>query len=149
MIISHTVAIILASLVLLLGSARAAEVEVQNGGFETGLSQPWGTGQYSEGHPIWWTSGSCQSSAGADRAVRKSGNLSLHIINRSPRAPNVFGSTQQPVRIVPNQRYRIIMWARARGLTSDGAVEIVVDRDWKVRPIRLPKGDYDWTRFTG
>ena len=41
------------------------------------------------------------------------------------------------------------MWARARGPTSDGAVEIVVDRDWKVRPIRLPKGDYDWTRFTG
>src|SRR6266567_2307209 len=148
MSIPRTVATFLASLALLEG-ALSAEVQVPNGGFEAGLSRPWGTGQYSEGRPIWWASGNCQSSANADPRIRKNGNFSLHIINLSDRAPNVFGSTQQRVPIAPNQRYRISMWARAQDLASDGAVEISVDPDWKVRPIRLPKGTYDWTRFTG
>ena len=133
-----------AGLLLLQGIApvsQGEEVRVPNGGFESGLSAPWGTGQYSDGHSVWWTSGNCQSSANADPRIRKSGNLSFHIINRSPRAANVFGSTQQPISIIPGQQYRINIWAKAHGLASDGAVAIVVDREWKVRPIRLPKGD--------
>src|SRR2546422_3052877 len=80
------------SLVLHGGSplAKGEVVELPNGGFEAGLSAPWGTGQYSEGRPVWWRSGNCLSSAEVDARVRKSGKLSLHIINRSPRAPNVF-----------------------------------------------------------
>ncbi len=49
----------------------------------------------------------------------------------------------------PGRRYRISLWARAERLASDGAVSIVVDEDWRVRPIRLPRGTYDWTEFTG
>jgi len=130
-------------------AANDETVVVPNGDFESGLARPWGTGQYSEGHPIWWNSGNCRSSAEADRSIRKNGAASLHIVNQSARAPDVFGSTQQPVSIIPNNQYRITLWARSRRLASNGAVEIVVDREWKVRPIHLPQGSYDWTRFSG
>ncbi|MBI3465123.1 MAG: C39 family peptidase [Planctomycetes bacterium] len=129
--------------------ARVDEPPIANGGFEAGFTAPWGTGQYAENRPIWWNSLDGQSAAEVDRQVKRSGERSLHIVNRSPRAPHVYGTTQQPLQIEPGRRYRVSLWARASGLASDGAVSILVDPEWKVRPIALPKGTYDWTAFSG
>jgi len=118
-------------------------------GFDRGLPSPWGTGHYSEGHTVWWTPNWCQSSATPDRTIRKSGTASLHIRNHSPRAPNVYGTTQRPVRIVPGRKYRVSVWVRANNLKSDGGVSILVDRKWIVRPVSLPRGTYDWMPLTG
>jgi len=110
----------------------------------------WGTGQFSEKHPgWWWNEGKCSSTAAQDAAGRKPGAKCLHVVNKTPRAPNHFGTTQQAVAITPGQRYQITLWARAKGLASDGGASVAVDEAWKVRPIQLPKGTYDWTRFTG
>ena len=124
-------------------------VAVRNGGFEEGLSAPWGTGQFGDGRPIWWNRGGCDSSASIDRVVRRSGRASLHLVNRSGFASNVYGTTQQPLTIIPGQRYRIELWAKARGLARNAAVNIIVDENWGTRPIHLRAGTYDWTRFRG
>ena len=77
------------------------------------------------------------------------GLVSLHIINPSNRAPNVYGTTAQLIPITPNQPYRITLWAQGLKLASRGAVTIVVDDAWSVRPIALPAGTYSWTRLSG
>jgi hypothetical protein len=117
--------------------------------FEKGLATPWGTGQYAEGRSTWWNSGGCDSQAVVDTEHARSGGASLHLINRSPRSPHVFGTTQMPVPIQAGGRYRISVWARADGLASAGAVNIAVDAKWVTRPISLPAGSYDWTHFEG
>ncbi|MEX0614261.1 MAG: carbohydrate binding domain-containing protein [Pirellulales bacterium] len=118
-------------------------------GFEKGLITPWGTGQYAKGRSTWWNSGGCDSRAVVDTRHARSGQASLHVINRTPRSPHVFGTTQMPVPIRSGIRYRISVWARARGLASAGAVNIAVDAKWLTRPISLPAGSYDWTYFEG
>jgi hypothetical protein len=120
-----------------------------NGGFESRLAAPWGSGLYSNGRSIWWTSGGCNCTAEADEAVRKSGNFSLRITNRSPRGPHVYGTTAQRIPVTPKRSYRVTLWAKASGLASNGAVSFVVDDVWKVRPIELPGGSYSWRKFTG
>lgn len=123
---------------------------VQKGGFEEGLATPWGTGQYAAKDRLeWWHSGKCISTAIAVKEIHRGGKKSLHIVNLSPRAANIYGTMQQPLSITVGQRYRVSLWAKAKGLTSDGAVSIIVDSAWKIRPIVLNKGSYDWTCFTG
>lgn len=131
------------------GLATGRPVPVPSGGFEGGLDMPWGTGQYAQNRTIWWNSGDCQSQAEADGPFRHEGARSLHIVNRSPRRPNVFGTTQQSISIEPGRLYRITAWARANQLGSNGAVSVVVDADWKIRPIQLPAGSYEWRQFSG
>ncbi|MBI2478808.1 MAG: hypothetical protein HYV60_09285 [Planctomycetia bacterium] len=60
-----------------------------------------------------------------------------------------YGTTQQPIIIQPGQRYSISVWARGQNLASSGAVSVIVDDDWRVRPIVLPGGSFDWTQFRG
>ena len=145
----------LASLLLLgivlstVRTAGSAEVLPGNGGFETGLAPPWGTGQYSAGRPIWWNSSNCASRAEIDETTAMEGLVSLHIVNASPRAAQVYGTTAQEIRIEPNQPYRISVWVQGLNLASAGAVTIVVDDAWQVRPISLPGGTYAWTRISG
>jgi hypothetical protein len=136
--------------VLVLGSTMSAaqEITVPNGGFESGLVKPWGTGSLASS-AVWWNSGGCKSTASADPSVRHGGTLSLHVVNASHRGPNVFGCTQQPIIVPVGRPIRISLFARARDLRSNGAVSIVVDSEWKIRPIQLPKGTWDWTRFSG
>ncbi len=120
-----------------------------NGGFESGLAAPWGSGLYSQGRPIWWTSNGCQCTAEANESVHKSGNFSLRIINRSPRSPNVYGTTAQRIPIMRTRSYRVTLWAKASHLASNGAVFFTVDGAWKIQPIVLPAGSYSWKKFTG
>jgi hypothetical protein len=130
-----------------LGGGRA--LTVPNGGFENGLDRPWGTGQFAQGRAVWWNNGGCQSQAEADGQSRHGEARSLHIVNRSPRGPHVYGTTQQSLAVEPGQRYRITVWARANQLSAHGAVSVIVDAAWKVRPIQLPAGTYDWRQFSG
>lgn len=122
---------------------------LRNGGFEKGLTAPWGTGQYSEGHTPWWNSGGCLSTAVLDTSVHKGGKASLHLVNTSLRGANVFGTTAQRVSIQPDTTYRIIFWAKGKDLASAGALNIAVDPEWRVRPIAIPAGSFDWQRFEG
>ena len=122
---------------------------IPNGGFETGLSIPWGTGPDSSNRAVWWNRGNCKSRAVVDRAKKHEGDASLHVVNDSPRSPNVYGTTQQPLDVEPGRRYRIGLWAAASNLATAGAVSVIVDSEWKVRPIQLPQGTYDWRHFSG
>lgn len=121
------------------------------GGFEEGLAAPWGTGQavIGDGPSIWKNRNGCTSTITADSTVRHGGNISMHIVNSTPRAPHVYGTTQQPLALKPNHRYGISLWARASDVRSAGAVSLIVDQEWRNRPIQLPAGTYDWTPFTG
>jgi len=139
-------ACVIGSLILSLG-VLAAGLQSRVLAVEIGR---WGTGQFAEKHPgWWWNEGKCNSTAAQDAAGRKPDTKCLQVVNKTPRAPNQFGTTQQAVAIVAGQRYQITLWARAKGLASDGGAGVAVDEAWKVRPIQLPKGTYDWTRFTG
>ncbi|HNV72600.1 MAG TPA: hypothetical protein PKO06_23025, partial [Candidatus Ozemobacteraceae bacterium] len=109
----------------------------------------WDTGQYAAGKDLWWNSNNCDSYIQRDGKQPHSGKYSLHLVNRSAKAPHTYGTTQQLLSIVPGQRYRVTLWAKGKQLTSPGSVSIVVDEAWSVRPIVLPQGSFDWTQFTG
>ncbi|MBI2267248.1 MAG: tetratricopeptide repeat protein [Armatimonadetes bacterium] len=121
-----------------------------NGGFEEGLSLPWGTGHYETGNfsfGIWWNSMLCRSYAKIDTLISHSGNHSLRITNFSGGQPHVFGTTSQRIRnISPNTLYEIELWARADSLERS-AVLIILDPAWHIRPLTLSEGTYDWKHF--
>ncbi len=129
--------------------AVPADGLIGNGGFNAGLGPPWGTGLYSEGRPVWWNSPGCRSEVSLDETVAMEGLASLHIINPSARAAQVYGTVAQRIPIEPNRPYRITVWVRGLDLASAGAVSVVVDEAWQVRPIVLPPGSYAWTRLSG
>lgn len=116
-------------------------------------SGPWGKGQYGE-KGIWWNSNNADCTFGRyglkdfDTLYKRFGiTHALCINNRSPAAPHVYGTTVQQIRARPG-RYRITLWAAAQNLTN-GVIYVVVDRPWRVRPISLPGGNYDWRQFSG
>ena len=132
----------------ILGEPQDLNSPVAEEGFEGAFAAPWGTGQYAAKAP-WWTSGGCNANGTFDRSHWHSGGKALHIINRSARAADVYGTTQMPLQLTTGKKYQITAWGRANGLASAGGASIVVDEDWKIRPIQLPQGTYDWTEFTG
>lgn len=142
-------AIFAALICVVAAGAASPEPWFFSAGFEDGLKSPWGTGQQFNNHSVWWNSGGCGSSAEADWRVRRNGNYALRINNPSPRKPEVFGTTQQPVTFQQGHRYRIEVWALGRNLASHGAVSLVVDSQWRMRPIQLPAGTYDWQQLKG
>lgn len=119
-------------------------------GLERGLVPPWGTGHYESGHfnfGIWWNSSTCRSFAKMDSSQSHSGQSSLRLSNFTPVGPHLFGTTSQRIRAVsPNTNYEISLWAKADSL-SPGAVQIIVDAGWLLRPLTLPPGTYDWKPF--
>jgi len=140
------------SFIVAMASSLAFPAEqnlLKNGGFEQGLGTAWGIGQYGDPNKPWWNSGSCSSRADVSGQIHHGGKASLHIINSSPRAPNVFGTTVQRIAIQPGQQYKITLWAKGRELVSKGAINIIVDSAWNIRPIMLPSGTYEWQKFEG
>ncbi|MHB9024905.1 MAG: carbohydrate binding domain-containing protein [Armatimonadota bacterium] len=135
------------------GGTPAAGGEEKNllvhGDFEAGFSRPWGTGLYSENRPMWWNAGNCKSSVSADGTVKYNGRMSLHVVNPTARQPNCYGTTAQRIAIQKNRKYRITLWARAYEVASNGAISIIVDSKWSIRPIVLPAGTYGWREFQG
>jgi hypothetical protein len=124
---------------------------IGNGGFEAGLAWPWGTGRYSElgRGKCWWNSTTCQSTAVVESSERHEGTQSLHIMNPSPQAPHVFGTTAQRVAIKKNTPYRLTLWAKGKGQAARGGSSIIVDSRWLIHPIIFPAGDFDWQQFEG
>jgi CHAT domain-containing protein/Tfp pilus assembly protein PilF len=124
-----------------------------NGGFESGLLPPWGTGHYERRggkfrFGIWWNSGNARSFFKIDSTQDHSGHQSLLIRNFSRAKPHVFGTTSQRIeRLLPNTVYRLSLWAKAKDLEK-GAVSFTIDPGWNQRPITLPGGSYDWKSFT-
>jgi len=140
---------LLAIVALAVSIAVPADSLIGNGGFNAGLGPPWGTGLYSEGRPVWWNSQDCKSEVSLDESVAMEGLASLHIINDSTRAPQVYGTMAQRISIEPNRPYRITVWVRGLDVASAGAVSVVVDEAWQRRPIAAPAGSYAWTRLSG
>ncbi|MEW6282126.1 MAG: CHAT domain-containing protein, partial [Candidatus Eremiobacterota bacterium] len=128
-------------------AAGAGPELVSEGGFERGLVPPWGTGHYESGNfsfGIWWNSLTCRSFAKMDGAVVRSGSASLRITNFTPAGPHLFGTSSQRIRAVtPNTLYEVSLWARADSL-APGAVQLILDAGWHVRPLTLPAGTYEW-----
>lgn len=137
------------ALMLIGACAWSTELLLVNAGFEQGFVKPWGTGLYSENRPLWWNSGGCRSTVEIDESSVIEGAAALHIVNPSPRAAQVYGTTAQRIRIEPDRPYRLTVWARGLDLASAGAVSLVVDADWRVRPVSLPAGTYAWTGLSG
>jgi ferric-dicitrate binding protein FerR (iron transport regulator) len=118
-----------------------------NGGFEQGLASPWESGFYTKKPVVWMNSGDCKSTADLDQKNFHSGTASLYLRNQSNRAPNIYGTMAQKIKVIKNRYYAITLWARGQNLASNGALNIAVDPMWRIRPIALPAGNFDWTRF--
>lgn len=121
---------------------------IVNGGFENGLTSPWGTGQHSELRPLWWNAGECKSTVETDETVKRGGSMSLHIYNPTPKKLSNYGTMAQRVAVKKNHVHRLTLWAKGSALASKGAVSILVDPAWKVRSINLPAGSFSWKKFT-
>lgn len=121
---------------------------LQNGDFELPVNSGWGTGQYSAGRKAWWNAGGCRSTATVVSDKAKSGRCSLMLSNQSGLKPNVYGTMNQAIPVVPHQKYRVTLWACAAGL-SEGSVSVVVNEQWTLRPLVLPGGTYPWREFAG
>ncbi|RPI79255.1 MAG: hypothetical protein EHM45_03675, partial [Desulfobacteraceae bacterium] len=118
-----------------------------NGGFEQGLAAPWESGFYSKKPMVWFNSGNCHSTADLDKQTVHGGNASLHLRNLSKRAPNIYGTMTQKIKVNKNRYYAMTLWARGQNLVSNGGLNIAVDAMWKIRPVALPAGNFNWTRF--
>ncbi len=127
-----------------------------NSGFEAGFTLPWGTGHYERLDPrfgTWWNSSNPQrepthACMKLDRDVRRSGEASLRIANKTPAGHNLFTTTAQRIDgLEPHSVFRLKLSAKANDL-SPGAVKFTVDPGWEVAPLGLPPNTYDWREFT-
>lgn len=110
-------------------------------------SGPWGRNVLYGRNGIWWNSRNARASA---KTVKlRNGRTALYIRNDSGRAAHVYGTTAQRIKTIPGKRYRISFMASAKNLASNGALNITVDPQWRVRPVKMNAGSYDFTRFSG
>ena len=115
--------------------------------------QAWGTGLYSQ-NGIWWNSNNARSrysivNLNQSRPPGSNAVTALYLQNSSGSAPHVYGTTCQRINVQRGRRYTISFWATARNLASNGTVYIVVDPQWRVRPINMKGGSFGWTKFSG
>lgn len=110
---------------------------------------PWGVNVLYGENGIWWNSKFANTQA---YTVSLSGgeiHTALYIVNKSKKSPHVYGTTAQRIRgLKPGKTYRIILWGAARGLQSNGGINIAIDPGWHTRPIHFPAGSYGWTLFS-
>lgn len=115
---------------------------------------PWGTGAYSN-YGIWWNSKNAKSKA--KKILLKPENFlymkygiqtALYMSNTSPTAPHVFGTTAQKIKVTPNQKYTLNLWALSKNLKRTGAVNILVDPTWAKRLIYIKGGNTKWTQYS-
>ena len=125
------------------GSPFAEPNSVQDGGFESGIVPPWGTGSYEPRPEVFW--GAANATATVDTTVAHTGKASLKIVNQSPAAPNVYRTMAQQDSVIANAPYCLAFYARSQNSAS-GILSIAVDHAWSKRSAASP-GTYDWTRF--
>lgn len=129
---------------VLIASACSAENLIENGGFETGLSQ-W----------TWKLSHDAKATGRLDETVSHTGERSFFLSNESNMGPHVYGHLFQHVEgLKPCRKYRISAWFKgegvAKGSERSGARASFgggghPKRGWSVRN-KLPRGDFDWTQ---
>jgi hypothetical protein len=117
---------------------------VTEGGFETPLKAPWGTGAFEPKGEIFW--GTAQASATIANEGH-SGSHALQITNNSDFAPQVFRTMSQQVAVVGGQAYCLSFWAKGQG-TAAGILSMPVDKAWAHR-VAVPGGSFGWTQFAG
>lgn len=110
---------------------------------------PWGTNVQYGGNGIWWNSGGANVRAGTVNLTGAGVSTGLYIQNSSGRGPHVYGTTAQRINVQQGATYRISFLGMARNLGSNGGVNITVDPAWRIRPVSMPGGTYNWRRFEG
>ncbi len=124
-----------------------------NGGFEGGLTHPWGTGHYESAggksrFGIWWNSMNALAFMKIDTDQSHSGNKSLRITSYSPPQPHVFTTTSQRIAgLKPNTVYRLSLYAKAENLKR--GILVITDAAWGKRQVLAPAGTYDWKECRG
>lgn len=122
---------------------------VRDPNFANFMSGPWGSNVLYGQYGIWWNSRNAQSTAQVVNLTGGSIPTALRIVNNSGRAAHVFGTTAQRINVQRGGTYQISFLGQARNLASNGGITITVDPQWKVQPISMPKGTYNWQKFTG
>jgi hypothetical protein len=56
--------------------------------------------------------------------------------------------TAQKIKVKPNQKYSLSLWALSKDLSKTGAVNILVDPTWAKRLIRVKGGNTGLTRYS-
>lgn len=82
-----------------------------------------------------------------DDTVSRTGSRSLKMVNRTPKAPNVFLRVWQNLALKPNTSYTFKAWVKADGLVGQNAW-FPGGSGWLWRT-RVPAGTYDWTEVSG
>ncbi len=108
---------------------------IANGSFESGKpgNAPDGWRFYKSGNA------DAAITVSADNAA--DGNSALLLVNRSPRAANVYGALVQYVKILPDTEYELTLSARGAGEFG-----IFIGKDWKTRYYVKGLSD-DWKQF--
>ncbi|MCC6267885.1 MAG: carbohydrate binding domain-containing protein [Dehalococcoidia bacterium] len=136
-----------ASLTAKSGSATATVTVftnlVVNGGFEDGLSAPWGTGIY-EPRPqgIFW------GAAEAEAAVvggGHSGGRHLQIVNRSPVKGNIYRTLSQKVQVAGKADHCFTVWVRTENGTG-GMLTFRLNDSWG-EVLGTQAGSPEWRQY--
>jgi hypothetical protein len=116
---------------------------IADGGFESGLVAPWGTGIYEPQSQIFW--GSANATATVVSDFVHSGRAALRIANQSPMAPQVYRTLSQRINVTAGAPYCLSFWARSQG-SQPGILSIAVNKAWTNRA-SIGGGTFDWTEF--
>ncbi len=122
---------------------------VRDPNFANFMSGPWGRNVLYGQYGIWWNSRNARTTAQLVNLTGGNIPTALRIINNSGRAAHVYGTTAQRINVQRGGTYQISFLGQARNLASNGGITITVDPQWKVAPIHMPKGTYNWQKFTG
>lgn len=81
-----------------------------------------------------------------DDTVSRTGGKSLKMVNRTPKAPNVYLRVWQNVSLKANTTYIFRAWVKAEELQGQNAW-FPGGPSWQLRT-KFPAGTYDWTEIT-
>ncbi len=129
----RSIAAIVLSLLLPLQSLAHSGNVILNGDFENGLDA-W----------RWGVNHTAQATGRLDEQGAYTGKYGFRITNASPYAPHVFGMLCQSVKVKPDTKYRISLWAKG---TNVGLVWFGGGPKWDFRN-HFPKGTFDWQSLT-
>lgn len=92
------------------------------------------------------TRGAVSGEYGVDDTVSRSGSRSLKMVNRTPKAPNVYLRVWQTMTLKANTTYTFKAWVKADGLVGENAW-FPGGPNWLWRT-KVPAGTYDWTEVS-
>ena len=116
---------------------------LENPGFENKL-EGWGTGQYEPRSEVFW--GTADATATIDTQTVHSGKVSLKIVNRSSRKPQIYRTMSQRINgLKRNTQYLATFWVKANN-ASAATLMLTTDMAWSQR-IAISAGTYNWREF--